>query len=71
VRAAKLWDALRANAYGIFLLHYPAVTWLQYWLLSWQASAIAKAAIVFTAAFAASWAATALLRRIPAVAAVI
>ena len=64
-------DPLRDNAYGIYLIHYIPVLWLQYALndLSlapvMQVSAILKAAIVLIATLASSWAATAALRRIP------
>jgi surface polysaccharide O-acyltransferase-like enzyme len=63
--------SLSRNAYGIYLLHYGFVMWLQYALLSAAVPAAAKAAIVLSVALAASWAATAALRRMPAVARVI
>ena len=64
-------DPLRDNAYGIYLLHYIPVMWLQYLLYDFsfapvmQVSAIIKAMIVFVLTLAASWAATAMLRKIP------
>jgi peptidoglycan/LPS O-acetylase OafA/YrhL len=63
--------SLSRNAYGIYLLHYGFVLWLQYALLPAALPAVAKAAIVLAVALAASWTATAALRRIPAVARVI
>jgi peptidoglycan/LPS O-acetylase OafA/YrhL len=66
-----VWTSLSRNAYGIYLMHYGFVMWLQYALLAAAIPAVAKAAIVLSGALAASWAATAALRRIPAVARVI
>jgi len=67
----RVFDSLTANAYGIYLVHYAFVSWLQYALLKSQMSAIAKGSLVFLAAVLLSWGATAALRRIPAVARVI
>ena len=61
------WDALAANSYGVYLLHYPAVTWVQYGLLHVPAAAAVKAATTFAVAVLASWAGTVMLRRIPGV----
>jgi hypothetical protein len=63
--------SLSRNAYGIYLVHYGFVMWLQYALLTAAIPAAAKAAVVLSGALAASWTATAVLRRIPAVARVI
>lgn len=65
------WAGLAASAYGIYLLHYPAVTWLQYALVGTALGAIGKAALVFAAALLSSWIATSLLRRAPGVARVV
>jgi hypothetical protein len=68
---SSVLDPLRDNAYGIYLIHYVPVLWLQYWLYGFsfgpvmQISAIIKAVIVFILTLASSWAATAALRRIP------
>ena len=64
----KIFDSLRENAYGINLIHYAIVSWLQYALLKAQLSAIEKAFIVFTGTLALSWIAIAAIRRVPAVA---
>jgi len=64
---SKLLDSLRANAYGIYLIHYPLVVWTQYFLLGWPLGAIAKATIVFGISLSGSWGLIALFRRIPAV----
>jgi len=66
-----LFDSLRDNAYGIYLLHYAFVSWLQYALLGAALNAVAKGSIVFLGAVALSWATSALLRRIPGLARVI
>jgi len=64
----KIFDSLRENAYGIYLIHYAIVSWLQYALLKAQLSAIEKAFIVFTGTLALSWIAIAASRHVPAVA---
>jgi len=68
---SRLFDSLSDNAYGIYLVHYGFVLWLQYALLPANFPAIVKAALVFSGALALSWGTTAALRRIPAVARVI
>jgi hypothetical protein len=68
---SSVLDPLRDSAYGIYLIHYIPVLWLQYALFdislapSMQLSAIIKAIIVFVLTLALSWAATVALRRIP------
>jgi hypothetical protein len=66
-RPTALGDSLAANAYGIFLLHYTAVIWLQYTLLDVTANAIGKATLVFVVALLLSWGCTVVLRYIPGV----
>jgi peptidoglycan/LPS O-acetylase OafA/YrhL len=58
-------DPLQHDAYGIFLVHYPFVLWIQYWLFDFDWPAIVKALIAFVLTLALSWAATAALRKIP------
>jgi surface polysaccharide O-acyltransferase-like enzyme len=58
-------DPMQSHAYGIFLVHYPIVLWLQYWLFDFDLPAIVKASIAFVLTVALSWAATAALRKIP------
>ena len=65
---SKVWDSLTANAYGIYLVHYAFVSWLQYSLLKARLPAIAKGSLVIFGAVVLSWGVTAALRRIPAVA---
>jgi glucans biosynthesis protein C len=52
----RVLDSLSANAYGIYLVHYVFVLWLQYALLAHDLSAILKVAIVLPLALAMSWA---------------
>jgi peptidoglycan/LPS O-acetylase OafA/YrhL len=58
-------DSLSENAYGIYLIHYLFITWLQYILLGAALFAVAKATIVFTGTLALSWAAAIAMCRIP------
>jgi surface polysaccharide O-acyltransferase-like enzyme len=58
-------DPMQPDAYGIFLVHYPIVLWLQYWLFDFDLPAIVKALVAFVLTVALSWAVTAALRKIP------
>lgn len=58
-------DPMQHEAYGIFLVHYVFVLWLQYWLFDAELPAVVKALIVFAIALPLSWATTAALRKIP------
>jgi hypothetical protein len=64
----RLFDSLASNAYGIYLVHYVFVVWLQFSLLSALLSGPAKGSIVFLGALALSWGAIAAMRRIARVA---
>jgi surface polysaccharide O-acyltransferase-like enzyme len=64
-RRSAAASSLSANAYGIYLVHYLFVIWLQYLLLGATIFAAAKGAIVFMGALALSWTAAIALRRIP------
>ena len=70
-RRVKIWDSLTTNAYGIYLLHYGFVSWLQYALLKASLPATAKGPLVLVGAVLLSWGMTSAIRRIPAVARVI
>jgi hypothetical protein len=61
----SILDPMQPDAYGMFLVHYPIVLWLQYWLFDFDISAIAKALVAFVLTVILSWAATAALRKIP------
>jgi hypothetical protein len=58
-------DPMQADAYGMFIVHYPIVLWLQYWLFDFDLPAIVKAAVTLVLTVILSWAATAALRKIP------
>ena len=64
-------DPLQDSSYGIYLVHYIPILWMQYALLGIslapipQVTAIVKELIVFVVTLALSWAATAGLRRLP------
>jgi peptidoglycan/LPS O-acetylase OafA/YrhL len=70
-RPARLWDSLAANAYGIYILHYPVVVWAQYAMLDVRLMFVLKAALAFVAALALSWGTAIMLRRIPGVARIV
>jgi surface polysaccharide O-acyltransferase-like enzyme len=56
---------LRDSAYGMYLVHYLFVVWLQFALLGAALPAVIKGSIVFSGTLLASWAVVAALRRIP------
>jgi len=64
----RLLDAMRPSAYGIFLVHYIFIIWLQYVVYDPPLSPFLKFAIVFVGTLAGSWATVIALRRIPFVA---
>jgi glucans biosynthesis protein C len=55
----RVLDHLSDNAYGIYLVHYFFVLWLQYALVGVALNALGKMIIVFAAALVLSWAASA------------
>ena len=59
---SRLFDGLSKNAFGIYLLHYAPLVWLQYALLDVPLFAIAKAMIVFGGTLLLAFAATAAMR---------
>jgi len=76
-RGRSILDSLRESSFGIFLIHYLPLLWLQYALYgltlapAMQETAILKALIVFVLTLAISWAATGALRKIPGMAQVL
>jgi len=62
---SRLLDSLSANAYGLYLVHYDFVVWLQYALLGTALFAMVKAAIVFTGTLVLSWISVLAVQRIP------
>lgn len=62
---ARLLQNLRANAFGMYWVHYAVVTWAQFALLVTPLPAIAKALVVFVSATCVAWVAAAAIGRIP------
>jgi glucan biosynthesis protein C len=61
-RPSPLSASLRRNAFGIYLLHYPLVTWSQWGLQGVALGAVTKAGLCFVVALTGSWGLSALLR---------
>ncbi len=61
----RIAESLSDNAYGMYLVHYVFVVWLQYALLDVPLGAVAKAAFVFVVTLVMSWGSTAAIRCIP------
>ncbi|HEY2539573.1 MAG TPA: acyltransferase [Stellaceae bacterium] len=66
VRRRGWLDNLKENAYGIFLVHYVFVIWLQYALLPADLPGMVKAAFVFAGTVLLSWGTTAGTRHLRA-----
>src|ERR1700687_945447 len=64
----RLLDALRPSAYGVFLLHYIFILWLQYTVYDFSFPAAVKFAIVLSGTLSMSWGLPVMSRKIPAVA---
>jgi peptidoglycan/LPS O-acetylase OafA/YrhL len=64
-KSGRLRDSLSANAYGIYILHYVCVSWLQYALLGVNWSGWPKALTVFSGALLIAWLLSAALRKVP------
>ena len=62
---SPILGALAANAYGLYLLHYLFVVWLQYALLDAPLPAVIKAAIVFSFTLLFTWITATTFQRIP------
>lgn len=56
---------LASNAYGIYLVHYVFIVWLQFALLSLPLFGVLKAAVVFSGTLFLSLATTAVVQRLP------
>lgn len=61
----NLLDRMQADAYGMFLVHYPIALWIQYALFDYTLPAIVKATIGFVLTVILSWGLTAALRKLP------
>jgi surface polysaccharide O-acyltransferase-like enzyme len=64
----RLLDAMQPQAYGIYLVHFLPLIWLQYLVYDPGLPAVVKFAVVFAGTLSLSWALTMLLRKIPVVA---
>jgi peptidoglycan/LPS O-acetylase OafA/YrhL len=62
-RPAPILDSLRDSAYGIYVVHYAIVAWLQYALLAAPLPGFAKGALVTTGGLALAWLVSAAVRR--------
>jgi hypothetical protein len=63
-RSHPILDSLRDNAYGIYVVHYAFVSWLQYALLDASLSGLAKGTLVTACALGLAWGASSLVRRL-------
>ena len=70
-RRVRIFDSLSENSYGIYIVHYVFVTWLQYLLLGSGLAPLVKGIVVFVGTLILSWVLVASIRHIPAVAKVI
>ncbi|MGB8683357.1 MAG: acyltransferase [Candidatus Binatus sp.] len=66
-RRRWIYDSLSENEYGMYLIHYAFVSWLQLAILSSSLPAIEKGILVFAGVLLLSWGASAALRSIPGV----
>jgi glucans biosynthesis protein C len=64
-RHSRILDSLSLNAYGLYLVHYDFVVWLQYALLGTALYAVVKATLVFGCTLALSWIVVLAVQRIP------
>lgn len=64
-RTSALTASLTRNAFGMYLVHYAIVTWLQFALLHVALPGLVKAMLVTLFAIGASWVAAIFLRRLP------
>jgi peptidoglycan/LPS O-acetylase OafA/YrhL len=62
-RPSPVKESLAASAFGIYVLHYPVVSWLQWAALGLGLPGIVKATGVTLAGIALSWALASALRR--------
>jgi acyltransferase-like protein len=70
-RRLPAMEMLNENAYGMYLIHYVFVVWLQYTMMAAPLFAVFKGIAVFAGTLVLSVAATVGLRRIPAAARII
>ena len=70
-RHVSIFNSLSENSYGIYIVHYVFVTWLQFLLLGSGLAPLMKGIVVFVGTLILSWVLVASIRHIPAVAKVI
>jgi len=63
-RQLPVLDGLKRDAYGMYLVHYVLVIWLQYALLAVGLFAVVKGAVVFGGTLLLSWGTVGAVRRI-------
>ena len=66
-KSVPVFSSLSANSYGIYIVHYAVIVWLQYAILRIELNAWLKAVIVFIEGVAICWSLVAGVRRIPAI----
>jgi len=66
-RSVRILKSIGRNSYGMYLIHYLVIIWLQYAVLRASFPVGVKFAIVFVGGIAICWGLTAALRRIPLV----
>jgi peptidoglycan/LPS O-acetylase OafA/YrhL len=71
VARRPVFDSLSASSYGMYLVHYPVVVWLQFALFTVALGPIAKGATVYVGTVILSWGSVVALRRIPVIARVL
>jgi glucans biosynthesis protein C len=62
---SRILSSASRNAFGMFVLHYPFVVWMQYALLGTALFAIVKGTLVFAVALLCSWALSIAFRAMP------
>ena len=66
-KSMPVFSSLSANSYGIYIVHYAVIIWLQFAILRVELNAWLKAAIVFIGGIAICWCLVAGVRRVSAV----
>ncbi len=64
-RRFRILDSLSDNVYGIYIVHYTFMTWLQYGLLRSELNPFLKGTLVFVGTLILSWLTIAAIRMIP------
>jgi hypothetical protein len=66
-RRHPIFDSLCTDAYGIYIIHYTFIIWIQFALLPASWPAWIKFSVTFIGGLALSWGTTKLVRQISAV----